>query len=87
MFALTPTEGCFSPKLDLRGTNLRGDSDNARTREFLVFRYQNIIPGFGSAYWKFRNLSELERAINAMYLYRLMAPILEGSVTNMSLAP
>jgi hypothetical protein len=86
MFALTPMEGCFSPKLDLRGANLRGDSDSARTREFLVFRYQHIVPGFGGAYWKFRNLGELERAINAhMYLYRLMAPILEGSVTSMSL--
>jgi hypothetical protein len=85
MFALTPIEGCFSPKLDLRGANLRGDSDNARTREFLVFRYQHIVPGFGAAYWKFRNLSELERGINAhMYLYRLMSPILESSVTNMS---
>ena len=30
MFALPPIEGCFSPKLDLRGANLRGDSDNAR---------------------------------------------------------
>jgi hypothetical protein len=88
MFALTPTHGCFEPSLDLRGANMAGDSDKARSREFLIFRYQNIVPGFASAYSKFRNLAELEWAITAhLALYNLMSPILEASVATTSLVP
>jgi len=88
MFALTPKEGCLAPNLDLRGANMAGDADKARSREFLFFRYQHIVPGFGSAYWKFRNLTELEWAIGAhLCLYKLMSPILEASITSTDLAP
>ena len=88
MFALTPKEGCLSPNLDLRSANMVGDADKARSREFLFFRYQHIIPGFGSAYWKFRNLTELEWAIGAhLCLYQLISPVLEASITSTSLAP
>jgi hypothetical protein len=88
MFALTPKEGCFAPNLELRGANMVGDADKARSREVLFFRYQHIVPGFGGAYRKFRNLAELEWAIGAhLRLYKLMSPILEASVTSASLAP
>jgi hypothetical protein len=88
MFALTSKHGCFEPNLDLRGTNMAGDADKARSREFLFFRYQNIVPGFDSAYWKFRSLTELEWAIRAhLTLYKLMSAILEASVTTTSLVP
>jgi hypothetical protein len=88
MFALTPIEGSFAPNLDLRGANIPGDADKARTGEFLLFRYQHIVPGFGSAYWKFRSLNELERVVKAhLCMYRLMAPILESSVISSNLAP
>jgi hypothetical protein len=88
MFALTPKEGCFAPNLDLRGANMAGDADKARAQESLFFRYQHIVPGFGIAYWKFRNLAELEWAIRAhLCLYKMMSPILEASITSTSLVP
>jgi hypothetical protein len=87
-FALTPKLGCFAPNLDLRGANLAGDVDKARSREFLCFRYQSIVPGFDRAYWKFRNLVELEWAIRAhLTLYELIMPILEASVAGAGLDP
>jgi hypothetical protein len=81
MFALAPQEGFFSPNLDLRYTNLYGSTDRARGGEFLLFRYQHILPGFGNAYWKFRNLEELDRAVSAhLRLYGMMAPMFGHSV-------
>jgi hypothetical protein len=86
MFALTPLEGSFFPNLDLRRANISGSTDNVRVGEVLLFRYQHIVPGFGSAYCNFRNLGELERAVKAhLHMYRLMAPTLEGSVTSIDL--
>jgi hypothetical protein len=50
--------------------------------EFLHIRYAVVVPGFLSGYWTFFSLDDLETAIRAhLYLYSLMAPIIEGGIT------
>jgi len=87
-FALTPLEGSFYPNLDLRRADIRGDPDKAKSYEFLLFRYQHMLPGFGSAYCKFRSLAELRLVISAhLQMYRLIAPTLEASISSAEVDP
>jgi len=82
-FALAPKKGNLEMTLDLRGTRLKGSVNNARSGEFLIFRYQYLIPGFEVAYWMFRTPAELELAITAhMKLYSAIAPILESAIVS-----
>jgi len=88
MFAMTPHEGYFSPNLDLRRADIGGDPDKAKAYELLLFRYQHMLPGFGSAYCKFRSLAELRLVISAhIQMYRLMAPTLEQGIASTELYP
>jgi len=51
--------------------------DDARDRCI----FDNAVPGFHNGYWKFFSPNELETAIMAhLYLYGLIAPVIEGGV-------
>jgi hypothetical protein len=73
--------GLFVPYLELRHRRLRGRIENRQSGEFLWFRYKLIIPSFGTAYWKFSDLKQLETIIKAhLCFYKLIAPILEPGI-------
>lgn len=81
IFFWNPFEGSLDPCLELRHRRLRGSIDHARSGEFLGIRYQRTIPGFVTAYRTFFDLDQLETAVRAhLYLYGLMAPIIEGGI-------
>jgi hypothetical protein len=87
-FFHSPFEGRFSPFLEIRGRNLRGTLTRAESGEFLHIRYAGIVPGFFNGYWKFFDLDDLETAIKAhLYLYSLMAQIIECGIKKMLMAP
>jgi hypothetical protein len=80
-FFWSGNEGQFAPCLEIRNSELRGSVNKADAGEFLFVRYQHIIPGFGSTYWKFFDLDQLETMIKAhLCFYSLMAPIIEGGL-------
>jgi hypothetical protein len=80
-FFLSPFEGRFAPYLEVRKRSLGGTVEEAESGEFILIRYQHIVPGFGHAYWKFFDLTELETMIKAhLYFYNLMAPIIENGL-------
>jgi hypothetical protein len=87
-FFHSPFEGTFSPFLEIRGCNLRGTLAKAESGESLHIRYSIAVPGFFSGYWKFFDLDELETAIKAhLFLYSLMAPIIESGIKKVLMAP
>jgi len=87
-FFHSPFEGRFSPFLEIRGRNLHGTLAKAESGEFLHIRYATVVPGFLGGYWKFFDLDELERVIKAhLYLYGLMAPIIESGIKKVPMAP
>jgi hypothetical protein len=76
-----PFEGRFEPQLELRSNKLRGRPTRVEPGELLFIRYYSVVPGFSNGYWRFLSLDDLETAIKAhLCLYRLMAPIIEGSI-------
>jgi hypothetical protein len=80
-FCSSAFEGRFAPYLEVRSRSLIGSIESRNTGEFLFIRYQQIVPGFSSAYGKFLGLRELETMIKAhLYLYSLMAPIVENGL-------
>jgi hypothetical protein len=82
-----PNEGYFKPMLDMRLAGIKGSVDSAQPNEFLIIRYQKVVPGF-NAYMRFRDLRELEVMIKAhLALYRLMAAIIEDAPPSVLGAP
>ena len=82
-FFHSPLEGSFQPYLELRSRQLCGSLAKARSGEFLLIRYAGVVPGFFNGYWNFFDLEELETVIKAhLYLYGLMAPIIEDGIRN-----
>jgi hypothetical protein len=80
-FFHSPLEGHFAPFLEIRGRNLRGTLAKAESGEFLHIRHAGIVPGFGNGYWIFFDLDQLETVIKAhLYLYSLIAPIIESGI-------
>jgi hypothetical protein len=80
-FFHNPFEGRFRPYLQLRSRTLRGWLANADPWEFMHIKYAGCVPGFYQAYQAFFSLDELEIEIKAnLYLYSLMAPIIEGGI-------
>ena len=83
MFALSPQDGIINFTLDLRSAGLAGTTENARAGEFLLFRFQGILPGFNDAYRKFVNLEEQETILKAhLTMYKVISPILESAVVD-----
>jgi hypothetical protein len=80
-FCLGPTEGRFTPHLEIRHRNLEGSVELAESGEFLLIRYHHLLPGFGAGYWKFSELTELETLVKAhLCLYKCMAPVIEEGI-------
>jgi hypothetical protein len=64
-------QGLLVPSLELRHRQLRGRIENRQSGEFLWFRYKLIILSFGTAYWKFSDLNQLETIIKTTVLLRI----------------
>ena len=80
-FFHSPFEGRFQPFLELRSRLLGGRLTNVESGEFLHIPHASVVPGFFNGYWKFFDLDGLETSIRAhLYLYGLMAPIIEGCI-------
>lgn len=74
-------EGQFTPSLQVRRRSRAGELGNFGPGEFLHIRYADVVPGFFDAYRTFHRLAQLETMIKAhLCLYRLMAPIIEGTL-------
>jgi hypothetical protein len=80
-FVLKPFVGHIDFCLEIRPRELPGGSRKGKAEEYLRIRFSRVVPGFFHAYWTFHNLAELETLIKAhLFLYRLMAPIIEGGM-------
>lgn len=74
-------KGSFRPYLEIRHRNLKGSIKSAKNGQFLIIRYDRVVPGFFNGYGQFSSLEELETVIKAhLRLYGLMAPIIEGGI-------
>jgi hypothetical protein len=79
LFFFSPHDGRFEPSLELRNRRLL--RRQPASGELLLIRYRSAVPGYFSGYSEFFNLDQLERAIGAhLYLYSLMAPIIERGI-------
>lgn len=79
-FLESPIQGRFVPFLEIRSRTLRGSLAKVESGEFLHIRYERIIYGFSTAYWRFRNLDELETVIKAhLCFYSLIAQTIESA--------
>lgn len=73
-----PSEGFFRPSLEVRHRQLGGSLEKAELGNFLIIRYQDIVPNFGRTYMRFSSLSELETIIRAhLCLYALIEASLD----------
>jgi hypothetical protein len=78
-FFFSPFEGRFEPSLELRSRELA--KNKPESGELLIIRYRAAVPGYFSGYLEFFDLDQLERDIIAhLYLYSLMAPIVEHGI-------
>jgi len=77
-------DGNYRPTLQLRRPNVRGKLSRAAKENpanLLLIDYVAAVPDFQVAYWKFRNLDELETIVKAhVYLYGLLAQRIDDAV-------
>lgn len=80
-FFRSPLYGLFKPHLEIRSRALRGSLAKAESGELLIIRYDIIVPGFYTGYWRFFDLDELETVIRAhLHFYGLIAPTIEDRI-------
>jgi hypothetical protein len=81
MFLWNLTEGRFTPYLEVRRRDLRGNLTKGQAGEYLHIRYSAVVPGFFNAYRTFHSPQELEVLIKAhLFLYGMMAPVFERAM-------
>lgn len=83
-FTMWRDHGNYRPSLQLRRANAHGTMARAAKKDpanILVVAYNVVLPNFGVAYWRFRNLNELETIAKAhLCLLGLLLQPIESAV-------